>query len=447
MSISLRICEAGRVGHCLDEEQRAQIEAAAASWQQAHRLRLPPLWFSGAQSQTLNAAPNFAGVVASGDVTVEIYPKLDADLLSESATPNQAQRQSVLQSLMWMLEVGRYGQWIPTGSAALVEEADTFFDLWAFLLGLHLLPELTNGISRNYLNHQGDLAAVRGRIIIGQQVARNWNRMDQVACAWDEFTPDTPLNRVLKCCLRFLLIRVNAAHARQLLERCLIFFDDVSDVTPSTALCDTRNFRYDRSTERFRRTFDLARLLLQSCGHSLSSGSADSFVFLVDMTKAFEDYVAALLEACFNTTVETQKPLGTLFDLPKGGISQLADYFWQSPDTIYIGDAKYKHLAKGHNAPLSFAEIDEEESETAQPLAGRIVSAADVRQLTVYAELAKQQGKSIELLLLYPYVGDSLKSDWATTWNDARFRLVPVRLNKQAKLTDCLPDNLVLQFQ
>lgn len=439
MSALLRLCEGGRLVHRLDDWQRAQIEWAARSWQQAGRLRRPPLQFEGAHSQILCAAPNLVGVVACGDVTVEIYPKLDSALLEPQASPDDFQARTVWQSLLWMMEVGMYGAWIPTGAAALQEEPESFFDLWAFLLGHALLGELTNGISRHYRHHADDLTAVRGRIAIAEQVSRNWNRMDKIACEWDEFTPDTPFNRLLKCCLRFLLLRTYQPRARQLVERCLIFFDDVQDTGVADALWQTRHMRWDRSTERFRNAFQLARRLLENGGHGLNAGSADSFVFLIDMAKVFEQYVAALLEARFQTAIETQKPLGRLFDLPSGGILQIADYFWQCGNTIFIGDAKYKHLTKGHNGPLTFEEMEEE---TARPLAGRVLGAADVRQLTVYAELAKKKFpiNEVSLLLLYPYVGAAPLCSTATAWNGAQFSLVPVAMHRRESLAGCLPE-------
>jgi hypothetical protein len=134
--------------------------------------------------------------------------------------------------------------------------------------------------------------------------------------------------------------------------------------------------------------------------------------------------------------------LGKLFQLQKGGISQIADYFWQSESTLFIGDAKYKHLAAGHNGSLSFEDIsDDDNANIARPLAGRVLNPADVRQLTVYAELTKRKYKfeDVRLLLLYPFVGDNPSCCTATTWNDAQFSLVPVCLHRRERIADCLP--------
>jgi hypothetical protein len=47
-------------------------------------------------------------------------------------------------------------------------------------------------------------------------------------------------------------------------------------------------------------------------------------------------------------------------DLPRAGINQYADYFWQIGLHCWIGDAKYKHLSKGQENALRFAQIAED---------------------------------------------------------------------------------------
>ena len=67
--------------------------------------------------------------------------------------------------------------------------------------------------------------------------------------------------------------------------------------------------------ERFRTAFDLARRLLAGIGHNLGVGSANTFVFLLDMNQVFESYVHAVLESHFQTAVEEQKYVGKLFEV------------------------------------------------------------------------------------------------------------------------------------
>ena len=81
-----------------------------------------------------------------------------------------------------------------------------------------------------------------------------------------------------------------------------------------------------------------------------------------------------------------------------------------SPNQLMVGDAKYKHLAKGQQLPLRFRDLETEESgpDDLAPLAGQVLSPADVRQLTVYTELFRLRNHATtppSLMLLYPYCG------------------------------------------
>jgi hypothetical protein len=258
-----------------------------------------------------------------------------------------------------------------------------------------------------------------------------------VFCTWDEFTSDTAVNRLFKCACRFLSERVNYQEASRLLLECQERLSEVQDVSPVTALRGVLNLRLDRSVSRFRTAFDLARRLLAGVGHNLGAGNANTFVFLLDMNQVFESYVHAVLEAHFETSVEEQKFVGKLFRLDAGGVYQKADYFWLDGATCWIGDAKYKHLAKGQNRSLRFTDFEGElNGLDASALAGRILSPDDVRQLTVYAELVRLRDRLVtppELMLLYPFVGspDECVSDKVVTWNGSTFWLMPVQVRAQ----------------
>ena len=446
----LRICEWAKLkADALTSVQREQLNAAVLSWAQQQHLSSSPLSFSGPHGELL-CATQYVGVVEIDEVAIEIYPKLDSALLATGQPPlisNQAHVTSVMRNLLWMLEVAEHREVVEADAGHLEEMPTTFFDLFAYLLGKNLLKQLMAGVSHNYVTYTDDLTAVRGRIRLGDQLTRNWNRLDRIACTWDEFTPNTPANRLFKCACRFLADRVSYNEAARLLIDCLTLLDDAQDVSPRTALHDVEGLRFDRSMDRFRLAFDLATRLLKASGHTLGAGGGNTFVFLIDMNELFQNYVHAGLEARFQTAVKQQECVGHLLKLAKGRIAQYADYFWRSGGHLWIGDAKYKHLAAGQAAALRFTDLPDtnEDQADASVLAGYILNAGDVRQLTVYAELARckynhPSGK-VSLALLYPFVGmdSQCLPDHTATWNDSALWLVPVRVVRQTNPANIIP--------
>jgi 5-methylcytosine-specific restriction endonuclease McrBC regulatory subunit McrC len=446
----LRTCEWAKVEtHALTSAQREQLNAAVLSWAQQQHLSSPPLSFSGPHGELL-CATQYVGVVEIDDVAIEIHPKLDSALLAANQSPlisNQARVTSVMRNLLWMLEVAEHREVVEAAVGHLEEMPTTFFDLFAYLLGKNLLHQLMAGVSHNYVTYSDDLTTVRGRIRLGDQLSRNWDRLDRIACTWDEFTSNTPANRLFKCACRFLAERVSYNEAARLLIDCLTLLDHAQDVSPRTALRDVESLRFDRSMDRFRLAFDLATRLLKASGHALGAGGANTYVFLIDMNELFQNYVHAGLEARFQTIVKQQECVGHLLKLAKGRVAQYADYFWRSGPDLWIGDAKYKHLAAGHTTALRFTDLPDTNADQADApaLAGYILNAGDIRQLTVYAELARRtytttSGK-VSLALLYPFVGADSQClpDHAKAWNDSHLWLIPVRVVRQTNAVNILP--------
>ncbi len=375
---------------------------------------------------------------------VEVYPKLDAHLLYDSEGQPFSELPvigTVMQNLLWMLEVAQHRVLVETEQGHLAEKPISYFDLFAYLLGKNLLLELEQGVPHAYVSRHGELSTLRGRIDFTKQATRNWNRFDRIACVWDDFTPNTALNQLFRCACEFLSDRVTYPVAWRILRDCQSLLDEVEGVSPQLALLGAETVRFDRSFDRFAVQFELARRLLRGIGHDLAAGDAKTFVFLLDMNEVFERYAHAVLEAHFDTHVAEQVKVGTLFQLPTGGISQIADYCWSHSAKRWIGDAKYKNLIKGGSRALRFADLEDDDGtdETSDLLAGRVLSASDIRQLTVYAELCRKNGKlpqAPNLALLYPFIGSANECIPAsvTTWNGSTLWLVPVQVKRQASI-------------
>jgi 5-methylcytosine-specific restriction enzyme subunit McrC len=384
------------------------------------------------------------GVVEVFGATVEIYPKLDHELLDRNQITPGNLADSVMGNLLWMLDVSGYMDISEADTAHLEEHPVSFYDVFAYLMARNLRDELASGVLHAYQTMRETIPAVKGRIDILDQVTSHWNRMDRISCIWDEFTPDIPLNRLFKCACRVLTDRVANPVVSRLLVDCQAYLDPVADVDPLTALRDIEFFRWDRSNERLKTSFDMAHKLLVGTGYSLGKGSSDTFVFLMDMNSLFEAYASAALEASFGVEVETQQYVGKLFVDP-ARLGQYPDYLWRAGKKRWIGDAKYKHLAKGQHSSLTFRNLLPDHSDVigVGTRADQVLNPGDVRQLTVYAELLRQREKleeSPDIMILYPFVGRGLfQSAQATTWNGSRFHLTPVRVTRQKELAEAIP--------
>ena len=405
----------------LNLETRLALSNAAEAWKTTQRLNALPLEWGGGDGCVLSAK-QWVGVVEVEGARVEVYPKLDRALLA-GAPPDERVADSTLRALLPLLEAAQFGDWIETGQAALGETQLSFIDVWALLLGRHLSVELRRGVVSQYQHQRDDLPGVRGKIAVSRQVGALFNRMDLIACEWDEFCADAPFNRLLKCaCLE---VRKRASHpvARGLLGDCARMLDEVATVAPAVALRQTERLVWARGAQRYRASFELARRLLAGISPELEGGATPSWAFLVDMNAVFEGFCRAALEAKFGVGVAEQVNVGTLFRAPNR-VHQIADFVWKRDGQSWIGDTKWKLL--GDKTP----QIGETEL-----VGASAISPADARQLSVYALILREQENLAAVpatALLYPTLDRAATSQRLRSWNGADLYLWPVRVRDVA---------------
>jgi len=400
----LRLCEYQSVQVDWSQDTREAVLAAAEVWQAAHGLSQPPLNFEGPDGRTL-CVQQHVGVVEAGGVCVEIYPKLDSVLVDDpSLIENRAA--TVMSSLLWLLEESGYAGLIDSGEASVEESPDSISDLLAWLFARRLRYQLGLGMPQEYVGQRDDLPLVRGRVEFSRQATVLFGRPDVIACAWDEFTPDTALTRLMRCATELLLSRVRLPGAAADLRDAMAMLHEVTSVHPLEALSSAGSIRWSRMNARWRPCHDLALAVLRGLGREMHAGGTESFVFLLDMNQLFESYCARWIERFSGTRVQEQVRLGTLLVSPNQKLGQDADFLWHQAGDVWVGDAKYKKSSSDE-----WPKID------------------DVRQLICYGQLARKlhPGKNSQLMLLHPTTNAETAYIWET-FDGQSLRLQSVRI-------------------
>jgi 5-methylcytosine-specific restriction enzyme subunit McrC len=200
-----------------------------------------------------------------------------------------------------------------------------------------------------------------------------------VACEWDEFSPDTPLARILRCAAEVLLARTRLPGAAADLRDAVAMLNETESIRAKEALSDAASIRWSRLNARWRPCYELAIAALNGLGRELHAGDTESFVFLLDMNSLFEKFCARWLEQKFDVAISEQEPIGYLLKTPNKR-RQDPDLQWRHEGTIWIGDAKYKRRRYTDWPDIS-----------------------DLRQLICYGRLAeKAHAAPSRLMLLYP---------------------------------------------
>lgn len=163
------------------------------------------------------------------------------------------------------------------------EEFANAADLLAALLGRCVATQVKRGLRREYATREETTSAPRGRILVGETIKTQTLRRKELACAFDEFSPDAPFNRVVKSTLTLLTRADVAAPRKRTLRKLLLFFDDVTT-------CDLRrvdwNVRFDRNSRGLRTIWALCRLVVDGLLQTTADGATRLAAFFDEQTEA-----------------------------------------------------------------------------------------------------------------------------------------------------------------
>jgi len=350
-----------------------------------HAARAPAARLKGNQrafdfGRDALTAQNLVGVVAAGDTSCEILPKVDRDAPSDA---RQLRRQ-----LIRMLDVAHDLPIADDTATALDVQNDTILEILIARFVELLEEAVRRGMPRSYRERAEDLPALRGRLDVTRQFTTLAVSPYRLACRYDEFSADIPINQAMKAAVtRLRTLARSRANQRALTELGLLYAD-VSAVPPTSLAWHA--IVPNRSNTRWLTLVRLAKLILGDQFQNSAYGTVDGFALLFDMNALFERYVEKLLNPLARThgwSVKAQDGARDCLHPEDGANAVFATFpdiqLWRDGRVGLVIDTKWKRLADRAGNP----KMD--------------VAQADVYQMMAYAQLYRCE----RLVLLYPHHG------------------------------------------
>lgn len=217
-------------------------------------------------------------------------------------------------------------------------------DLWpavAETLCRHTERALAGGVLMGYVTEETARTVLRGRIRVGDQIARRHGLPLPLEISYDEYSVDTTENQLLRAALRRMLAvpRVSAglrARLRHLDGR----LGGVSSLISNTPL---PRWQPHRLNARYHAALRLAELVLRTLSFEVGPGGLPIAAFVVDMAVVFENFVTAALREAW-----ASRPGATIGQYPS--TLDTDDLVTMNVDVVHvvdgvpqiIVDAKYK---------------------------------------------------------------------------------------------------------
>ena len=229
------------------------------------------------------------------------------------------------------------------------------------LLLLHyitLLEQLSrNGLRKNYVRREENLQSkIRGKILFSQHLKQNVfnKREDRIFCAYQEYTIDTPENRLLKKALVYAknnLESIPSLKAETLdkiyskLAPVECAFEGVSE---DVSLAQVGFVKSSKLYRHYDEAIKVAKMILRGVDYEILEDKKEHdykvHPFYIDMPRLYEMYVLSLLRKAYGDQIQFQV---------KGSHKTQVDYIKKSENEKLIIDAKYKpHYSEGNKGIL-----------------------------------------------------------------------------------------------
>lgn len=334
-------------------------------------------------------AGQVVGIVASEGCTLEILPKIDFPSASDEGTKRGLIRQRLVHLLAVALDMEIDGGTMTD----LGWQKDSLLEILIRLFSTKLVDAVRQGMPRRYIHCQDDLRALRGRLDVGRQFTALAVNPSKLACRYDELSPDTALNQIMKAAIGRLSRIARTTDNQRRLSELAFSYADVSAI-PVSAL-RWEDVQLDRTNARWKDLLALAKFLLGDRFQTTSIGSQAGFSLLFEMNTLFEQYVGRMMRrALAGSGLSVHLQGGRLFCLE--AVEDGRRLFQTKPDilikrgsqVVHVIDTKWKRVS---------ARIED-------PKQG--ISQSDVYQMMAYGQLYQCDA----LTLLYPHHGDLVMS-------------------------------------
>ena len=173
------------------------------------------------------------------------------------------------------------------------EPFEKIHDLFAAILEKGVARQVKQGLYREYVPMQEELAVVRGKLNIQDTVALKVQNKQKLACEFDDFSEDNLYNQILKVTIE-CLIRVNDVDAKRkyALKKLLVFFGNVKDIR--TDHIQWSRLIYQRNNRNYELLLNICYLLLNGMLQTTELGKYKLLAFSDEhMEKLFERFILA----------------------------------------------------------------------------------------------------------------------------------------------------------
>ena len=273
----------------------------------------------------------FVGVIQINGLTIEVLPQAERESSS-------SQISTLHNFLINMLKRVRLFTTSSTGISSLKLKANSILDLYFELFVQEVEQLFHKGLVKKYHKTEQNIPTLKGKLLFAKHIQKNLVHQERFYSEFITYDRDHPLNRVLYKTL--LLLRQLNTHSDLTgrINSLLLDFPELPDISVSENFFD--RIVYNRKTENYRTSIEIAKLLLLNYHPDIQSGRNSVLALMFDMNRLWEKYIYVMLRKVssdFGSDVFSQRKMEFW-----NGQYIKPDIVIQKDDVNYILDTKWK---------------------------------------------------------------------------------------------------------
>ena len=314
-------------------------------------------------------AQNYVGVLQTKDgTTIEILPKI-----------TNIQEEESKKILIKMLKTLKKSPFKNFNMAHLKSTHMPLLEIFITMFLDELSALIKKGIKFDYLTKEENLAYLKGKLQIKEQIAKNYIHKERFYVAHDEYVSDRVENRLIKTALHYVYKQSKSNNNKKRIREYLFVFDEVG--VSHSIKSDFSKIKLGRQMKDYEQILVWVKTFLLEHSYSPHKGNDLAFALLFDMNVLFESYVGYYLKQ------ECRQKSKSISLQDKGhhlAFSEQKGIYALRPDIVIehgkiIADTKWKILSQ---------------DKTRQGISG-----SDLYQMYAYG---KKYTNCKELCLIYP---------------------------------------------
>ncbi len=216
-------------------------------------------------------------------------------------------------------------------------------ELMAAILEKGIAAQLKQGLGKEYIPQTEALSSLRGKIDMAESVKTQSMLRKQLICAYDEFSVNSNMNRIIKSTIELLLRSDISKLRKRNLRKLMVYFGEVDFIDLHTV---NWNVQYNRNNQTYRMLISICYLVVKGLLQTQSDGSTRLMDFIDEqrMCRLYEKFILEYYKKEYKNVI-TANASQIPWQLDNEESSMLpvmqSDIMLQCDNSVLIVDAKY----------------------------------------------------------------------------------------------------------